>query len=114
VRAGRIKAYAVTARNRMAIAPDIPTVHEAGVPGFYYAPWFAMWAPKHTPTEMIGRLNAAVVDALADATVSRRFADLAYEIVPREQQTPEALGVFHKAEIEKWWPILKEAGIRGE
>jgi tripartite-type tricarboxylate transporter receptor subunit TctC len=114
VRAGRIKAFAVTARNRLQIAPDIPTVHEAGVPGFYYAPWFAMWAPKDTPAGAIAKVNASVTGALADPAVRQRFADLGYDIVPREQQTPEALGAFHSAEIEKWWPILKAAGIRGE
>ena len=114
VRAGSIKAYAVTAKNRLAVAPDIPTVDEAGLPGFYASPWFAIWAPKGTPRDVIDKLNAAVVDALADTAVRSRLAELGYEIVPREQQTPEALGAFHKAEIERWWPILKEAGIKVE
>ena len=95
-------------------APDIPTADEAGLPGFYASPWFAIWAPKGTPQDVIAKLNAAVVDALADPAVRARLADLGLEIVPREQQTPEALGAFHKAEIEKWWPILKEAGIKVE
>jgi tripartite-type tricarboxylate transporter receptor subunit TctC len=111
---GSIKAYAVTAGNRLAMAPDIPTVDEAGLPGFYASPWNALWAPKGTPRDVIARLNAAVVDALADPTVRKRFADLGLQIVLREQQTPEALGAFQQAEIEKWWPILKEAGIKVE
>ena len=114
VRAGSIKAYAVTAKNRLAAAPDIPTVDEAGLPGFYVSPWFAFWAPKGTPKDVIAKLNAAVVDALADTAVRQRLADLGQEIFPREQQTPEALGAFHKAEIEKWWPIIKEASIKVE
>jgi tripartite-type tricarboxylate transporter receptor subunit TctC len=84
------------------------------LPGFYYSPWFALWAPKGTPRGVVGKLNAGVVDALADTAVRTRFADLGYEIVLREQQTPEALGAFQKAEIEKWWPVLKEAGIKVE
>ena len=98
-------------RKRLAMAPDIPTVDEAGLPGFYASPWHALWAPKGTPREVIARLNAAVMEALADTAVRKRLADLGMRIVPREQQTPEALGAFQKAEIERWWPILKEAGI---
>ena len=114
VQAGSVKAYAVTAKNRMTIAPDIPTVDEAGLPGFYASAWYALWAPKGVPPDVIGKLNAAVVAASADSTMRARFADLGLEIFPREQQTPEALGAFQKAEIEKWWPILKEAGIKVE
>jgi tripartite-type tricarboxylate transporter receptor subunit TctC len=114
VRAGRIKAYAVTGKRRLAIAPDIPTASEAGVPGFYAAPWFALWAPRGTPPDVIDRLNGAAVDALADPAVRKRLGDLGYEIVPREQQTPEALRAFQTAETAKWWPILKAAGIKAE
>jgi tripartite-type tricarboxylate transporter receptor subunit TctC len=114
VRAGRIKAFAVTAKTRLAAAPDIPTVDEAGLPGFYFSRWHALWAPKGTPAEIIRRLNAAVVDGLADPTVRARLNDLAQEIFPREQQTPEALGAWQKAEIEKWWPIIKAADIKVE
>ena len=112
VQAGSIKAYAVTARNRLAMAPDISTVDEAGLPGLYTSIWYALWAPKGTPRDVIARLNAAVVDALADTSVRARLTDLGLEIFPREQQTPEALGAFQKAEIDKWWPIIKEAGIK--
>jgi len=114
VRAGTIKAYAVTAKRRMAAAPDIPTVDEAGLPGLYASPWFAFWAPKGTQRDVIERLSAAVVEALADPALRSRLAILGVEVTPRDQQTPEALGAFHRAEIGKWWPIIKEAGIRAE
>jgi tripartite-type tricarboxylate transporter receptor subunit TctC len=112
--AGSIKAYAVLAKRRFAAAPNIPTVDEAGLPGFYFSLWYALFAPKRTPQNIVATLNAAVVGALADPAVQRRLADLGQEIFPREQQTPEALGAFQKAEIEKWWPIIKAAGIKGE
>ncbi len=114
VRAGQVKAYAVTAKTRIPSAPDIPTVDEAGAPGLYVSNWHGLWVPKATPKDVIAMLNAAVVDALADATVHSRFADLGLETFPREQQTPEALGAFQRAEIEKWWPIIKAAGIKAE
>jgi tripartite-type tricarboxylate transporter receptor subunit TctC len=114
VRAGTIKAYAVTAKRRLPALPDVPTVDEAGLPGFYASNWRALFVPKGTPKDVIGKLNAAVVDALADPTVRQRLADLGQEIPPREQQTPEALGALHKAEIEKWWPIIKAANIKAD
>jgi tripartite-type tricarboxylate transporter receptor subunit TctC len=114
VRSGAIKAFAVMAKDRFAAAPDIPTVDEAGAPGVHIAGWFALFAPRGTPREAIGKLNAAVVEALADPAIRARLADLGQEIVPRDQQTPEALGAFHKAEVEKWWPIIKAANIKGE
>ena len=114
VRAGKIRAYAVMARTRLASAPEIPTVAKAGAPGLHMSVWSGLWAPKGTPKDMIARLNAAVVDALADPTARSQLADLGQEIFPRDQQTPEALRDFHKAEIEKWWPIIQAANIRGE
>jgi tripartite-type tricarboxylate transporter receptor subunit TctC len=114
VRHGEIKVYAVTANTRLAAAPEIPTVDEAGVPGFYSSVWTGMWAPKGTPRDVIRKLNAAVANALADPRVRQRFADLGQEILPRDQQTPEALHAFQKAEIDKWWPIIKAAGIKAE
>jgi tripartite-type tricarboxylate transporter receptor subunit TctC len=114
VRAGRIKAYAVMAGTRLAAAPEIPTVDEAGLPGFYFSLWFALWAPKGTPKDIIARLNDAVVNTLAEPSIRQKLADQSMEIPPRAQQTPEALGAFHRAEIEKWWPVIKAAGIRGE
>jgi tripartite-type tricarboxylate transporter receptor subunit TctC len=114
VNAGTIKAYAVTARSRVAVAPDIPTVDEAGLPGFYFSFWHAIWVPKNTPKPIIAKLNEAVVVALADPTVRKRLTDIAQDIFPRDQLTPEALGAFHRAEAEKWWPIIKAAGIKAE
>jgi tripartite-type tricarboxylate transporter receptor subunit TctC len=114
IRAGSIKAYAVTARHRFASAPDIPTVDEAGLPGFYFSNWFAVFAPKGLPKDVAAKLNAAVMSALADPAVRRQIADLGLEIPPPQEQTPEALGAEQKADIEKWWPIIKAAGIKLE
>lgn len=114
VLAGSIKAYAVTDKRRIAAAPAIPTVDEAGLPGLHVSIWFALWAPKSTPKDIVGKLNAAVVGALADSGARQRLADLGLEIAPREQQTPEALGGYHKAEIDRWWPIITAASIKAE
>jgi len=107
-------AYAVTAKARIAVAPDIPTTDEAGLPGFYFSFWHALWAPKATPKPILAKLNAAVVAALEDAGTRKKLLDLAQEIYPREQQTPEALYAFQKGEVAKWWPIIKAAGIKAE
>lgn len=112
VRAGTIKAYAVLAKSRLTAASDIPTVDEAGLPGLHSATWYALWAPSATPKTVVDKLNIALAEALADTAVRARLADLGQEIVPREQQTPEALAALHHAEIEKWWPIIKAAGIK--
>jgi tripartite-type tricarboxylate transporter receptor subunit TctC len=112
VRAGALKAYAVTAPKRIAIAPEIPTTDEAGMPGYYFFFWHALWAPKGTPKPIIAKLNAAVQAGLADEQTRKRLLDLGQDIYPPEQRTPEALHAFQKAEIEKWWPIIKAAGIK--
>jgi tripartite-type tricarboxylate transporter receptor subunit TctC len=114
VSSGSIKAFAVTAKKRVAVAPDIPTTDEAGLPGFYFSFWHAMWAPKGTPKEIIAKLNAAAMAALADPQTRQRLIGLAQDIFPPEQQTPEALQAFQKAEIDKWWPIIKAAGIKAQ
>jgi len=112
VRAGSIKAYAVTSDTRSALAPDIPTFAEVGLSGLSYSAWSALFAPKGTPKDIIGTLNAASVDALADPAVRSRLADLGAEIFPRERQTPDALAAMMKADAEKWWPLIKEFGIK--
>jgi tripartite-type tricarboxylate transporter receptor subunit TctC len=89
-------------------------VDEAGLPGLYVSVWFGIWAPKGTPRDVVAKLNAAMVSALADPAVRQRLADLGQEITPREQQSPEALVAFHKSETEKWWPLVKAAGIKPE
>ena len=113
-REGKIKAYAVMAKSRWWAAPDVPSVDETGLPGLHVSIWHALWLPKGAGKEIVATLNAAVVEALADPVIRRRLADLGQEVVPREQQTPEALFAHHKAEIEKWWPIIKAAGIKAE
>ena len=114
IQQGAIRSYAVMSKTRAEAAPDIPTVDEAGLPGLYLPVWTGMWVPKNTPKDIIAKLNSAVVESLADATVRKRLADIGQEIYPREQQTPEALRAYQTAEIEKWWPIVKAAGIKAE
>jgi tripartite-type tricarboxylate transporter receptor subunit TctC len=114
VRSRQVKTYAVMAPTRWFATPDVPTVDELGVPGLYLTFWHGLWVPKGTSDQIIAKLNAAVVDALADAAVRRRLTDIGQEIMPRTQQTPEALAAYHKAEAEKWWPIIRAANIRGE
>jgi tripartite-type tricarboxylate transporter receptor subunit TctC len=114
VRGGTIKAYAVTAESRLPSAPDIPTVDEAGLAGFHFSFWQALWAPKGTPATVIDKLNAAVVASLADPAIRHRFAEQGQEVPAVAQATPQALAAYHKAEIEKWWPIVKGADIKAE
>ena len=114
VLSGRIKAHAVLAKERLAMAPDIPTVDEAGLSGFYVSTWYGLWAPKGTPPDVIAKLNAAAVEALADPAVTQRLTGMGFAIAPRGRQSPEALGAHHKAEIAKWSAIIKAAGVKAE
>ena len=114
LRAGNLRAYAVAAQTRLATAPDVPTVDEAGLPGFYRSIWVGLWLPKGAPRDIAGRLNAAVRVALDEPKLRTRIAELGQEIFPPEQQTPEALAALQAAEIEKWWPVIKKENIKGE
>jgi tripartite-type tricarboxylate transporter receptor subunit TctC len=111
---GAIKADAVTARNRLSTAPQIPTVDEAGLPGYYVSLWHGMWMPKGTPQPIMDKLSAAVIEALADATVKAKLASLGQDIFPPDRQSPDALGAHQRAEIARWWPIIKAAEIKVE
>jgi tripartite-type tricarboxylate transporter receptor subunit TctC len=112
LRGGKIKAFAVMSKERWPAAPDVPTMDEVGAPGMYISFWNGLWVPKGTPKDVVAKINSAVVDSLADPTVRQRLTELGHVIATREEQTPEALGAFHKAEIEKWWPIIKAANIK--
>ncbi len=114
VRGGTIKAIANLSPQRSASMPDIPTSDETGVPGLYMSGWFGFFAPKGTPKDIIAKLNGAMVQALADPTVKAKFIELGLDVATREQQTPEGLAAFHKGEIDKWWPIIKAANVKGE
>ncbi len=113
-KAGQIKVYAVTAPQRIKTAPDVPTTDEAGLPGYYFSFWHALWAPKGTPKPIIAKLNEALRKALADPATHKRLVDLSQEIYPPDQQSPEALQKFQQAEMDKWWPIIKAADIKAQ
>ena len=114
MRAGSIKALAVTSDVRLALAPDIATFAEIGFPALSWSNWYGLFAPKGAPRDILGKLNAATVGALADPAVRSRLVDLGLEIFPRERQTPEALSALQRAAAEKWWPIIKALGIKAE
>ena len=114
VRAGTIKAFAILSPARSPVVPGIPSADEAGVPGLYLPGWFGLFAPKGTPRDVIAKLNDAMVQTLADPAIRARFSDLGLDVASREQQSPEGFAAFHKAEIEKWWPIIRAAGIKAQ
>jgi tripartite-type tricarboxylate transporter receptor subunit TctC len=114
VGAGSVKPFAITGRTRLPSSPGIPTANEAGLPGFFASLWYGLWVPKDTPKEIIARLNAVMVQVLADPSVKERFAELGIQITPLDQQSPEALRAFQKAEAERWWPIIKASNLKAE
>ena len=114
VGAGSVKPFAITGKARLPSWPDIPTADEAGVPGFFASLWYGLWVPKDTPKDIIAKLNATMVQALADPSVQKRFEELGIQITPPPQQSPEALRAFQQAEAERWWPIIRAANLKGE
>jgi tripartite-type tricarboxylate transporter receptor subunit TctC len=114
VGAGSVKPYAITGKARLPSSPDIPTADEAGLPGFFASLWYGLWVPKDTPKDIIAKLNATMVQLLADPAVKQRLAELGIEITPLAQQSPEALRAYQKAEAERWWPIIKAANLKAE
>jgi tripartite-type tricarboxylate transporter receptor subunit TctC len=114
VRAGTIRGYAVTDTKRAAQAADIPTVDEAGLPGFHMTLWSGLWVPKGTPKEIVAKLNAAAIEALSDPAVRKQLENLGLQMTPLDQLSPEALRDWQKAEIAKWWPMIKAANVKVE
>src|ERR1700730_8442909 len=114
VGAGSVKPYAITGRTRLPSSPDIPTADEAGLRGFFASLWYGLWVPKGTPKDIVDKLNATLRQVLADPSVERRFADLGIQISPSDQQAPETLRAFQKAEMERWWPIIKASNLKAE
>jgi len=114
LKAGQVKVFAVTDKRRLSIAPDIPTTDEAGLPGFYFTFWHAFWVPKGTPKPVVAKLNAALRATLDDPDIKKKLDGLAQVVFPPEEQSPEALAKFQAAEIAKWWPVIKAAGIKAQ
>jgi tripartite-type tricarboxylate transporter receptor subunit TctC len=114
VKAGTVKAYAVMSKERWKALPEVPSIDESGTRGLYVAYWHAMWAPKGTPKDVVAKLNAAVRRALAEPAIQQRLAAVGHDVMPADQQSPEALAAYHKAEIEKWWPIVRASGLKAE
>jgi tripartite-type tricarboxylate transporter receptor subunit TctC len=114
VGAGSVKPFAITGRTRLPSSPGIPTADEAGLPGFFASLWYGLWVPRDTPKEIIAKLNATLMQVLADPPVRKRLEELGIQITPSAQQTPEALRAFQKAETERWWPIIKASNLKVE
>jgi tripartite-type tricarboxylate transporter receptor subunit TctC len=114
VEAGSVKPFAITGKARLPSSPDIPTADEAGVAGFFASLWYGLWVPKDTPKDIVAKLNATMVQALADPSVQKRFEELGIQVTPLQQQSPEALRAFQQAEAERWWPIIRAAHLKGE
>jgi tripartite-type tricarboxylate transporter receptor subunit TctC len=114
VRAGTIRAYAITQQTRLTQAPEVPTVDEAGLPGFHMTLWSGLWVPKGTPKEIVARLNAAAEEALNDSAIQKQLENLGLQMPAGDKSTPEALGTWQKAEIAKWWPLIKAAGVKAD
>ena len=114
LRGGAVKGLANLSPRRSAAVPDIPSADESGVPGLYVSAWFGFFAPRGTPNEAIAKLNTAMVEALADSAVRARFTELGLDVAPRDRQTPASFGAFHQAEVAKWWPVIRQAGMKGE
>jgi tripartite-type tricarboxylate transporter receptor subunit TctC len=114
VKAGTVKAYAVMAKERWKALPDVPSIDESGTPGLYVAYWHGMWAPKGTPKEIVAKLSAAAMHALAEPSVKQRLSAVGHDVMPPDQQSPAALAAYHKAEIAKWWPIIRASGLKAQ
>jgi len=114
VAAGSVKPFAVTGRTRLPASPTIPTADEAGLPGFFASLWYGLWVPKGTSKDVIAKLNATLSQLLGSPPVKQRLQDLGIQIAPLDQQSPEALRAYQKAEMEHWWPIIKAANLKGE
>jgi tripartite-type tricarboxylate transporter receptor subunit TctC len=114
VAAGSVKPFAITGRTRLPSSPDIPTADEAGLPGFFASLWYGLWVPRDTPKEIVAKLNAIMMQVLADPPVQKRFEELGIQVTPAAQQSPEALRAFQKAEADRWWPIIRAANLRAE
>jgi tripartite-type tricarboxylate transporter receptor subunit TctC len=114
LKSGNVKAYAVMSKSRWSAAPDVPTVDEAGLPGLYYSTWHGLWTPKGTPDAIVQKLNDAAQAAMADPATRARIAELGMDLPPPELNTPTAFAAYHKAEVEKWFPIVKAAGVKPE
>ena len=112
VQSGKFRAFALLSKNRWPVAPNVPTIDEAGLPGLYLPFWHGLWAPKGTPADVLAKLNTVAVDTLSDPATRERLTGIGVEVPPREQQTPEGLRSYHAADIERWRPLIEAANIK--